>query len=60
MGIGVSTQWPEVLRTHDAENIRLRDQMVPHLLAPWLLGRGPGWEERALERLVEDHKAMFV
>ncbi|MBI4425383.1 MAG: type I polyketide synthase [Elusimicrobia bacterium] len=59
MGLGVSAQWPEVLRAQDAENERLRDQMVPHLLAPWLLERPAGWEEQALDRLAQDHKAMI-
>ncbi|MEK9145947.1 MAG: type I polyketide synthase, partial [Elusimicrobiota bacterium] len=59
MGLGVGAAWPEISRAQDAENGRLFDQSVPHLFAPWLLGTPSGWEEKALERLAQDHKAMI-
>ncbi|MBI5202959.1 MAG: type I polyketide synthase, partial [Elusimicrobia bacterium] len=59
MGLDVGAQWPDALRVQDEENGRLRDQMVPELLSPWRLGWSGNWEEPALERLTEDHKAMI-
>jgi acyl transferase domain-containing protein/3-hydroxymyristoyl/3-hydroxydecanoyl-(acyl carrier protein) dehydratase len=45
MGLGLWTQWPEVLRALDAENGYLRDQMA--------------WQAEPAAKAVEDYKAVI-
>jgi acyl transferase domain-containing protein/3-hydroxymyristoyl/3-hydroxydecanoyl-(acyl carrier protein) dehydratase len=59
MGAGVCAQWPEVLRSQDAENGRLKDQFQPELFVPWRRSWPEGWEALALEKLSRDHRAMI-
>ncbi|MBI4676671.1 MAG: type I polyketide synthase [Elusimicrobia bacterium] len=59
MGVGVGTQWPEVLRRQDAQNARLKDQFLPESFVPWRRSWPDGWETRALEKLSRDHRGMI-
>jgi acyl transferase domain-containing protein/3-hydroxymyristoyl/3-hydroxydecanoyl-(acyl carrier protein) dehydratase len=59
MTAAFGTQWPELLRRHDAENGYLRDQMVPKRVAPWRLTWEKGWEARADRDLNEDYHALI-
>jgi acyl transferase domain-containing protein/3-hydroxymyristoyl/3-hydroxydecanoyl-(acyl carrier protein) dehydratase len=59
MTAGLAAQWPEILRRHDAESGYLRDQMVPHRIAPWSLSWPAGWEAAAERALNEDYHALI-
>ncbi len=59
MTAGLGSQWPEILRRHDAENGYLRDQMVPHRIAPWRLSWPVGWEALDERALNEDYHALI-
>ncbi|MDX6770968.1 MAG: beta-ketoacyl synthase N-terminal-like domain-containing protein, partial [Elusimicrobiota bacterium] len=59
MTTGFGVQWPEVLRRHDRENGRLRDQLVPARVTPWSLTWPEGWEARAERALNDDYHALI-
>lgn len=59
MSAAFGAQWPELLRRHDLENGRLRDQMVPARVAPWSLTWNEGWEARAERALNDDYHALI-
>src|SRR5262249_11727147 len=44
MGLAIGGQWPRVLRRQHRENARLQSQVVPELIAPWLLEWPGNWE----------------
>jgi acyl transferase domain-containing protein/3-hydroxymyristoyl/3-hydroxydecanoyl-(acyl carrier protein) dehydratase len=59
MTAAFGAQWPELLRRHDQENGRLRDQLVPSRVAPWSLTWNEGWEARAERALNDDYHALI-
>lgn len=58
MGLGIGRFWPDLLRALDAAYRHLAEQFAIHLIAPWRLAWGPGWEAAANAALLADHNAL--
>jgi PfaB family protein len=59
MGTGLWPHWPEIPRSQDSENERLKSQFVPEMYAPWRLGWEGDWETETLARIGEDHRTLI-
>lgn len=59
MTAAFGAQWPELLRRHDLENGRLRDQLAPARATPWALTWPEGWEGKAERAFNDDYHALI-
>ena len=60
MGAELGTQWPEILRTLDAENGYLRNQMVPEHYVPWRFSWSADWQAAAEGDIARDYQSMIM
>ncbi|MGA9177599.1 MAG: beta-ketoacyl synthase N-terminal-like domain-containing protein [Desulfobacterales bacterium] len=59
MGRGIGVLWPEILRNMDADTLRLKTQLIPECYVPWRTSWEPGWEKKALDKIVSDPLNMI-
>ncbi|MGM0600569.1 MAG: beta-ketoacyl synthase N-terminal-like domain-containing protein [Candidatus Rifleibacteriota bacterium] len=58
MGVELGLSWPEYLRQLDCQYELLAAQFAPRRMVPWRLTWENGWQEQAMQDLIDDHNSL--
>lgn len=58
MGLELGATWPEFQRKLDSQYELLAAQFGARRIAPWRLAYEKGWEDKAMQELIDDHNSL--